>query len=513
MNCGEWILKRAVQFADRPFVKDGERQLQNGEFNHQVNRLSHYLLSLGIKKGDRVACLLENSIELLELFFACSKTGAIFVPLNYHLAAPELAYMLNNSGSRLLVYTTDFHSQVQLIKSQLKEIISYLVVDAKSSGPGQNFEHVISGFDSSEPVATEEVELGDPLMILYTSGSTGTPKGALLSHQNILFSAIHSLVGYGLNKTYKSLIAAPLFHVSALLAATIPVIYAGGSLVIMKAFNPLQALDLIEREKINYIFAVPVMYQLMTQAARWEAIDMSHVHFFIAGGASLPVALIKKYYQEKGVYFAQGYGMTETGRLSALELQDSIKNAGSVGKEVFHVTMRIVDENDRDVPSGHTGEIIVKGPNVFLGYWNMDEANKAAFKNGWFYTADLGRRDEEGFLYIIGRKQDMLIFSGENIYPAEIEKAIQSIPAVKEVAVIGKKVAKKGDVAVAFISLKDGETLTKKELIHKLQGQIADFKIPREVFFLKELPRNSLDKIDRLALKRRLLEETSGKMT
>lgn len=276
--------------------------------------------------------------------------------------------------------------------------------------------------------------------------------------------------------------------------------------MIMKAFNPLEALDLIEQDKINYMFAVPVMYQLMTQAGGWEAVDMSHVHFFIAGGASLPVPLIQKYHQEKGVYFAQGYGLTETGRLSALALEDSIRKAGSVGKEVFHVTMRIVDKNDRDVPPGQIGEIIVKGPNVFLGYWDMDEANKDAFRNGWFHTADLGRRDEEGFLYIIGRKQEMLIFSGENIYPAEIEKVIQSLPGVKEVAVIGKKVAKKGDVAVAFVSLKEGEILTKQELLHKLQGKIADFKIPREVFFLKELPRNSLGKIDKLVLKRKLQE-------
>ncbi|MCJ7830724.1 MAG: AMP-binding protein [Desulfobacterales bacterium] len=473
-----------------------------------VNRLSHYLLSLKITKGGRVACLLENSIELLELFFACSKTGAIFVPLNYRLAGPELVYMLNDSDPRLLVYAAGFHSKVRLLTSQSSEIRHYLPVDENPSEPGRTFDKVIAGFSENEPAVKAGIEMDDPLLLLYTSGSTGTPKGALLSHQNILFSAIHSLVGYGINQTYKSLIAAPLFHVSALLAGAIPVIYAGGCLVIMKAFNPLEALDLIEQEKINYMFAVPVMYQLMSQAGGWEAVDMSHVHFFIAGGASLPVSLIHKYHQDKGIYFAQGYGLTETGRLSALTLEDSIRKAGSVGKEVFHVTMRIVDENDRDVPPGQIGEIIVKGPNVFLGYWHMDEANEAAFKNGWFHTADLGRRDEEGFLYIIGRKQEMLIFSGENIYPAEIEKVIQSLPGVKEVAVIGKKVAKKGDVAVAFISLKDGETLTKKELIHKLQGKIADFKIPREVFFLNELPRNSLGKIDKLVLKRKLQEET-----
>lgn len=506
MNCGEWISKRALQSEDRPFVKDRERQLQNREFNHQVNRVANYLLRLGVKKGSRVACLLENSIELLALFFACAKTGVIFVPLNYRLAVPELAYMLNDSDPRLLVYSADFHSKVQSLKSQSREVRNYLPVDENPSEPGLTLDNVIAGFAENEPAIEAGIEMGDPLLLLYTSGSTGTPKGALLSHQNILFSAIHSLVGYGINQTYKSLIAAPLFHVSALLAGAIPVIYAGGCLVIMKEFNPLEALDLIEREKINYMFAVPVMYQLMTQAGGWEAVDMSHVHFFIAGGASLPVSLIQKYHQDKGIYFAQGYGLTETGRLSALTLEDSIRKAGSVGKEVFHVTMRIVDENDLDVPTGQTGEIIVKGPNVFLGYWHMDEANKAAFKNGWFHTADLGRRDEEGFLYIIGRKQEMLIFSGENIYPAEIEKAIQGLPVVREVAIVGKKVPKKGDVAVAFVSLKEGETLTKKELLQNLQGKIADFKIPREVFFLDELPRNSLGKIDKLALKRKLQE-------
>ncbi|MEW6672155.1 MAG: AMP-binding protein [Thermodesulfobacteriota bacterium] len=506
MNCGEWIYKRALQFSDRPFVKDGDRRLENDDFNRQVNRLARYLLGLGLKKGDRVACLLENSIELLALFFACAKTGTIFVPLNYRLAVPELVYMLNDSDPRLLVSSAVFQPQVQQLQSTHKKIKNYLSVDAGSPEPERNLETVIAGLDENEPAGSEEIGPGDPLLLLYTSGSTGAPKGALLSHQNVLFSAIHSLVGYGINHTYKSLIAAPLFHVSALLAGTIPVIYAGGSLVIMKAFNPLEALDLIEREKINYMFAVPVMYQLMTQAGAWETTDMSHVHFFIAGGASLPVPLIRKYHQEKGVCFAQGYGMTETGRLSALGLEDSIRKAGSVGKEVFHVGLRIVDENGRDVPPGAAGEIVVKGPNVFLGYWNMDEANKAAFRNGWFYTADLGRRDAEGFLYIIGRKQEMLIFSGENIYPAEIEKAIQGLPAVREVAVVGKKVPKKGDVAVAFVSLKADNVLTKKELIHSLQGQIADFKIPREVYFLNELPRNSLDKIDKLALKRKLHE-------
>lgn len=354
-----------------------------------------------------------------------------------------------------------------------------------------------------EPVLAEEIDSDSPLLILYTSGTTGIPKGVVLSHTNVLFSAIHSLLGYGINRTYKSLIAAPLFHIAALVGGAIPVIYAGGSLVLIRDFNPIEMIESIIAEKINYMFAVPVMYQLITQTRAWESANLSHVKFFISGGAALPLPLLRKVQDEKKIAFAQGYGLTETGRLSALALEDSIRKAGSVGKEVFHVLLKIVDEENNEVSPGAVGEIVVRGPNVFSHYWNRAEETARAFRDGWFHTGDLGWRDDEGFLYIVGRKEEMILFSGENIYPAEVENAIRHVfPQVKDVAVVGKPVSKKGAVVAAFLILQENMILEKETIITSLEGEIADFKIPREIFFVQDFPRNAAGKVLKDELKK-----------
>jgi fatty-acyl-CoA synthase len=339
---------------------------------------------------------------------------------------------------------------------------------------------------------------------MYTSGTTGDPKGAVLSHENFLFGAIHSLIGYGIGSDCKSLVVAPLFHIGALAASATPVIYAGGSLVLKSFDNPSEVVELIGKEKINYMFAVPVMFDMMVKTEAWEGADFSHVYFFIAGGASMPVDLIRKYQEGKGVRFAQGYAMTETLRLTSLDLEDSIRKAGSVGKEVFHTFLRIVDENGRDVPQGEVGEVVVKGPTVFLRYWNKEQETRAAFRDGWFHTGDLGKKDQEGFLYIVGRKIDMIISSGENIYAAEVERAIESIPQVAEAAAVGMPDPKRGEVVAAFILLNKGATITEERLLEILYEKIAPFKIPKKVVFLKEFPRNSAGKILKRELKDRL---------
>lgn len=330
----------------------------------------------------------------------------------------------------------------------------------------------------------------------------------MLSHGNILFGAIHSLVGYGMDKTFKSLVVAPLFHMGALAASATPVIYAGGSLVLKTFYNASEVIKLIAKEKINYMFAVPVMFQMMARSDEWEAADFSHVHYFISGGASIPVDVIRKYQNEKGVGFVQGYAMTETQRLTSLDLADSIKKAGSVGKEVFHIDLRIVDNDGRDVAHGEPGEILVRGPNVFLGYWNKPAETAKAMESGWFHTSDMGRRDEDGFVYIIGRKQELIISSGENIYPAEVERVIQAVPQVKEAAAVAMpEPDKRGEVVAAFVTLKDGQAISEQELINALQGQIAEFKVPKRVFFLNEFPRNAAGKILKKELKKQFAIE------
>ena len=505
MNVGEWVTKRTLSYPERLFLKEEDgREFNNRTFNERVNRMAHALSDLGIVKGERVAALMLNSSEFLEIFFACGKTGAIMVPVNFRLAVPELIYILKDSAPHALVYSSDFAEKVQAIKAAGLPIEHYFRHGGDKLAEDPPIANFAARFSADEPVPVREVTDNDPLFIMYTSGTTGDPKGAVLTHGNILFGAIHSLVGYGVNHTYKSLVVAPLFHIGGLVASAPPVIYAGGSLVLQSFYNASEVIKLIQREKINYMFAVPVMFQVMTKSEEWDKADFSHVHYFISGGAPIPTPVIRMYQEEKGVYFVQGYGMTEAGRLTSLLLEDSIRKAGSVGKELFHLQLRIVDKNDRDVAPGEAGEIIVKGPNVFTQYWNKPKETAEAIRDGWFHTNDMGRRDEEGFVYVIGRKQELIISSGENIYPAEVERVIQALPQVREAAAVAMPDETRGEVVASFVMLHEGQQITEDELTHALDGQIANFKIPKKVIFVTDFPRNPAGKILKRELKKQL---------
>ena len=505
MNVGEWITKRTLSYPERLFLKEEDgREFNNRTFNERVNRMAHALADLGIVKGERVAALMLNSSEFLEIFFACGKTGAIMVPVNFRLAVPELVYILKDSAPHALVYSSDFAEKVQAIKAAGLPMEHYFRHGGDKLAEDPPIADFAARFPADEPAPVREVTDDDPLFIMYTSGTTGDPKGAVLTHGNILFGAIHSLVGYGVNHTYKSLVVAPLFHIGGLVASATPVIYAGGSLVLQSFYNASEVIKLIQREKINYMFAVPVMFQVMTKSEEWDKADFSHVHYFISGGAPIPTPVIRMDQEEKGVYFVQGYGMTESGRLTSLLLEDSIRKAGSVGKELFHLQLRIVDKNDRDVAPGEAGEIIVKGPNVFTQYWNKPKETAEAIRDGWFHTNDMGRRDEEGFVYVIGRKQELIISSGENIYPAEVERVIQALPQVREAAAVAMPDETRGEVVAAFVMLHEGRQITEDELINALDGQIANFKIPKKVIFVTDFPRNPAGKILKRELKKQL---------
>jgi len=503
LNVGEWIQKRALTRPGDIFLQDDDRTYNNIQFNERVHRTGNALLYAGIVKGDRVAILMGNGSEFLEIFFACARIGAILVPLNHRLAVPELSYILKDAEPSVLIYAADFDNRVQALKATDITIPRYFYYGEKGLPGDSAFADDVNRHPATESVVKSDVDLKDPLVIIYTAGTTGLPKGAVLTHENILFGAIHSLLGYGINRSYKSLVVAPLFHIGALAASVTPIVYAGGSLVISSFNNASKILAMICDEKINYLFAVPVMFQLMAETEKWQAADLSHVHFLISGGASIPLPMIRKYQKEKGVGFVQGYALTETGRLTSLDLDDSLRKAGSVGKEVFHVTLRIVDEQGKDLPPNEPGEIIVKGPNVCLGYWNNEALTRDAFRAGWFHTGDMGKRDEDGFLYIIGRKIEMIISSGENIYPVEVERAIEALPEVREAVVMGIPDTRRGEAVIAFVILHSGEQMNKHELLSTLRGEIAPYKIPRQVFFVDEFPRSPAGKVLRRDLKKR----------
>ncbi|MEW6333313.1 MAG: AMP-binding protein, partial [Thermodesulfobacteriota bacterium] len=438
--------------------------------------------------------------------FACAKTGAIMAPVNVRLAVPEILYILRDCAPLVLVYAAEHADRVGEMRASLPGVKQFVRCGG-GAGSDPELAEAAENFPDGEPVPHREPVLADPLFIMYTAGTTGDPKGAVLTHGNTLFGSINTAVGCGINRTYKSLVAAPLFHIGALGAAVLPVLYAGGSLILRGFTSASMVVELICREKINYLFAVPVMFQLMTQTEEWAGADFSHVHFFIAGGAPMPLPVIRKYQQEKGVCFVQGYGLTETFRLTSLDLEEGIRKAGSVGREVFHVRIRIVDDRDRDVAPGETGEIVVRGPTVFAGYWNKPAETAAVMGGGWFHTGDMGRRDEEGFITLAGRKVEMIISSGENIYPAEVEKAIQALPEVREAAVVGMPDRKKGEVVAAFVMLREGAELSEAALLGAICGRIAGFKLPKRVIFVEDFPRSSIGKV----LKRDLKDQLSSR--
>jgi fatty-acyl-CoA synthase len=502
MNVGNWVGKRALLYPERPFLKEDGQEWNNRQFDARVNRTAHALLELGVGKETRVAVLMANSSAFLEIFFACAKLGAVIVPLNTSLALPELVHIVEDCAPRLLVYASDALAKVAHLKTVLGTDVHYLSHGTAAASDDSRLQDVTGDRPPTAPVCDETLDLDTPLLIMYTSGTTGVPKGAVLSHGNFLFGAIHSLQSYHLDETCKSLVVAPLFHIGALAASVTPVVYAGGALVLKSFDNPSDIITCIMQEKISFMFAVPVMYEMMTKAARWPSADFSAVHFFMAGGAPMPVPLIRRYQQEKQVQFAQGYGMTETLRITALDLADAERKAGSIGKEVFHTRLALLTDDGREAAPGESGELVVKGPTVFKGYWRKPEATAAAMHGGWFHTGDLGRRDADGFLYLVGRKNDLIICAGENIYAAEVERAIELHPQVAEAAVVGMPDAKRGEVVAAFVRFEDGCVPGEDELLRFLDGKIATFKRPRKIISVETFPRNKAGKILKEELKK-----------
>ena len=504
MNVGEWIFKRAAIYPEGPFLKEEEaRSFTNREFNERVNRMAHALTAWGVGKGERVAVLMANASEFLEIFFACAKTGAIMVPVNFRLAVPELAYIFRDCAPRVLVYSADFAAKVGEVKASWPGM-PRCFRHGGAAGDDPLLAEAVAPFPVTEPLPREEVTLADPLFIMYTSGTTGDPKGAVLTHGNVLFGSINTVIGCGINRSYKSLVVAPLFHIGALGASALPILYAGGSLVLKGFYNASEVIGLICREKINYMFAVPVMFQLLTRTEEWEKADFSHIHFFIAGGAPMPLPVIRKYQEEKGIFFAQGYGMTETFRLTSLDLEDSIRKAGSVGKEVLHVLLRIVDEQDRDVAQGEAGEIIVKGPNVFAGYWNKPAETAEAMRGGWFHTGDMGRRDEEGFIYYRRPEGgDDHQLRGKHL-PG---RGGAGHPGPAGGAGGGRRRdagPEEGGGRGRLCAAQGGAQLTEEALLAAIRDRIAHFKLPKKIVFVEDFPRNSAGKILKKELKERL---------
>jgi fatty-acyl-CoA synthase len=494
----DWIAHFGRRTPDKPAVIDlaSGRRLSYAQFDARISRLATHLRDrLEIARGDRVAVLALNTSDTLEVQFACGRLGAVFLPLNTRLTVPELQFIVGDAAPKLMIHDAEL-AEAALTVARLCNVRSALLL-----GPDGSYEAAIA---SAKPLdQAEVVTLDDISTIMYTSGTTGQPKGAIITHGMTFWNCVNLGGPAYISPSSVLLTVLPLFHTGGLNCYTNPVLHAGGTVLIMRAFDPGLALQLISdpSHRINVFFGVPSIYQFMAQHPAFATSDFSRLVIGGVGGAPMPVPLLKVW-EARGVALQQGYGMTETSpAVLTLDREDAVRKAGSSGKPVLHTEVRIVRPDGSDADVGELGELWVKGPNVTPGYWNRPDADASSFTDGWLHTGDAARIDDEGFYTIVDRWKDMYISGGENVYPAEVENVLHQLAAIAEAAVIGIPSEQWGEVGMAIIAVKQGHSITEAEINAHCEANLARFKRPRAIKFVDALPRNATGKIHKPTLR------------
>ncbi|MFE6170970.1 o-succinylbenzoate--CoA ligase [Streptomyces sp. NPDC056464] len=482
---GSWPARRARKTPHRTALIHGGTPTSYATLHQRTNRLAHALRDRGVRRGDRIAYLGLNHPSYLETLFAAGTLGAVFVPLNTRLAGPEIAYQLADSGAKALIYGPSHAGLVAGLPGHT-DVRTYL-----EAGP--DYEGALASA-SDEPIDAP-VTPDDTCLIMYTSGTTGRPKGAMLTHGNITWNALNVLVDTDLIADERALVSAPLFHTAGLNMLTLPVLLKGGTCVLVEAFDPDVTFDLIARHRITFMFGVPTMFDQLARHPRWPSADLSSLRILTCGGSPVPTPLIAAY-QQRGLTFLQGYGMTEAapGTLF-LDAEHAVSKAGSAGVPHFFSDVRVVRPDLTPVDAEETGEVVVRGPHVMPGYWGLPDETAASFAEGWFRSGDAARVDEDGYVFIVDRIKDMIISGGENIYPAEIEDLLLAHPDIVECAVIGVPDDKWGEVPRAVVVAREGAALDPDEVLASLSGRLAKYKIPKSVVLADELPRTASGKL------------------
>ncbi|MEE9275003.1 MAG: long-chain fatty acid--CoA ligase, partial [bacterium] len=466
--------------------------------------LAAALAGLGVGPGDRVGVLLYNCPEFLEAHFAICRLGAIIVPLNFRLAGPEFAYILGDAGACVLITEAAFHPVIQPIQSELPLLAHVLCVGEDVPAGWESFEERIARAAGQEaPIAP--AELSGVQRIMYTSGTTSRPKGAMITHGNVYWKNAAHVMDLGLTAADRTLIVGPLYHVGGLDLPATGVLYMGGSVVILPRFDAERVLAAVHEEGVTNVWLAPSMIAQVLAQKDIARYNLDSLRIIIDGGEKMPIPLIEELRRIiPGCGFYDAYGLTETvSGDTFLPPADAVRKTGSVGLATHQLRIRIADDARRDVPAGEMGEILLRGPKIFPGYWNNPEASEAVLVDGWFHTGDIGRMDPEGYLYIVDRKKDVIISGGENIASTEVERVIYEDPRVAECAVVGVPDERWGEVPVAYVVLKPGEGAGAEEIIGRCAEGLAKFKVPKAVEFIDALPRNPSGKVLKRALRER----------
>jgi fatty-acyl-CoA synthase len=463
----------------------------------RVARLANALNGTGVRSGSRVAYLGGNHPSFLESLFATALLGAIFVPLNTRLSAAEIGFMLGDSGADVLIFGGGSTSTVEHLDVAKRPQL--IAVDAEIR---EALDYATMIASASEDPSDAKVDPDAPCMIMYTSGTTGRPKGAILTHDNITWNSVNVLVDLDIHSDEVTLVTAPMFHTAALNMTCLPTLLKGGHLIIEPHFDADAVIEMIARMRVTVLFGVPTMFTALTQSPKWASADLSSVRLLLCGGAPVPKSLITAYL-ERGLSFVQGYGMTETAPGALIvDPHLSAETVGAAGVAHFFTDVRLVRDDGSAAASGEPGEVVIAGPNVMRGYWGLPEATAQAFLDGgWFRSGDIAVAGESGVITIVDRVKDVYISGGENVYPAEVEKALCDHTSVVEAAVIGVDEATWGEVGMAFVVLTAGGSANEEELTAHLRTRIAAYKIPRSWVFLDSLPHTASGKVQKSQLR------------
>jgi fatty-acyl-CoA synthase len=488
MEVSRWIEHWAGWAPEKVALRFEGREVSYAELEERVARAAGWLRDHGVGRGARLAFLGPNCPELLALFFACGRIGAIFVPLNARMPAPELQTFLDLSEPALLVAEKSSWTTVTGVGSapSVRQTETFVIGDGSLTG--------------SELRADPDADPSSPLLIAFTSGTTGTPKGAVHSNAGVISNAADAVRALGITSSDEVLTVLPMFHVAGLNVLTLPALASGATVTIHRRFEPRMVLEDIERLRVTLFLGAPPITVAMAAEPGWDAADLSELRALLIGGTIVTDGAIRAW-RERGVPVVQGYGMTEVLAVSFVPLPAVPRKSLTAGKPTLSTRFRIIDRSGRDLPHGEPGQVTVRGPSVTTGYWRNDAATREAIPDGWFRTGDFGFLDDEGFLHIIDRIKEIIIVGTSNVYPADVEAVLIGSSEIADAAVVGAPDEELGEVPVAFVVLAAGASMEEDEVLKLFEGRLAAYKHPRRVIFVDVLPRTSVGKVEKKSLR------------
>jgi len=500
---GDGLRRNAGKFPLKIAAKDRFHEITYGELNERVNRLAHGLLSLGVQKGDGVALSVGNRIEHLEVVFATAKIGALAIPLDVKWKSLELASVIAALEPGFLILQEDCLGEFEKA-TRLKDLAFLKVVSLSSD---QSYGGVLTGQSSVEPgVGVDE---DDPFAVLLTSGTTGFPKGCLATHRTFVFHCINNAIEKGLGVHDRALLSSPVYF-NAGRSFTLGIIYFGGTVILHERFDAEEVLAAIEREKITYLGAVPTMCERMLHVLEARSYDTGSLRCLAITGGKVHPSVLENLKTRLTPNIYRTYASTDSGQMAISKPADMANKPTAAGRPVWCVDLRIVGDNDQPLAVGEVGEIVCQSPLATHGYYKNPEATGASFRDGWFYTGDLGYFDEDGYLFVVGRKKDMIKSGGISIYPLEIESVIYSHPSVAAAAVIGAPDPDWGEAVKAVVVVKPDAVLDAETLIAFCKERISGYKVPKSVDFRSSLPLTEIGKVNKVKLKEMLLAEAAA---